>query len=127
MEILIEFKDQILSLLMFIIPIATIAFMTLGLVSIVGRLWEIVKTDRSKNVVASFFLLVLSFTYRYRGKLEVNLENIWSILELTSLSAIFYIAVCWRFYSRIDALFDKKIGEDNFEPTVKKKGKVPKK
>ena len=125
MEILIEFKDQILTFLNFIIPIAIVAFMTLGFVSIIGRLLGLIKTDRSKNIIASFFLLILSFAYE--GRIHINIGTIWPTLELASLSAIFYVAVCWRFYPRIDALFDKKIGEDNFEPTIKEKKKDRKK
>jgi len=121
MEFLIEFKDQILKFLNFMLPIATIAFMSLGFVSIVGKLWEAVKTDHSKNILASFCLLVLSFIYQ--RSIIITYDLIWNTLELLTMASIFYIGICWRFYSRLDVLLDKKIGKDNFKPTIKKKKK----
>lgn len=119
MEFLIEFKDQILKFLNFMLPIATISFMSLGFVSIAGKLWEVIKTDHAKNILASFCLLVLSFIYQ--RSIVITYDLIWDTLELLTLSSIFYIGVCWRFYSRLDALMDRKIGKDNFKPTKKKK------
>ena len=119
MEFLIEFKDQLLVFLNYMLPIATIAFMSLGFVSITGKLWEAVKTDHAKNIVASFSLVLLSFIYQ--RSIIISYDLIWNTLELLSMSSIFYIGVCWRFYSRLDALLDRKIGKDNFKPTKKRK------
>ena len=118
MEFLIEFKDQVLFFLNFIVPIATIAFMSLGFVTIAGRLWEAVKTDHAKNILASLSLVLLSFIYQ--RSLIFDYDLIWDTLELLTMSSIFYIGVCWRFYSRWDSLLDRKIGKDNFKHTKKR-------
>lgn len=122
LEFLLEFKEQFLAFLNFIGPIAGIAFMTLGFISITGRLLEVTKTDHAKNIFAAIVIPVLSFLYQ-RTFIDLNFEILWNTLELTTLSVIFYIAVCWRFYSRIDALLDRKIGKDNFKPTKRKRKK----
>lgn len=118
-EFLTLFKDQIVLFLNYMLPIATIACMTLGFVSIAGRLWEAVKTDHAKNIIASFSLVSLSFLYQRSMVLDYDL--VWDTLELLTMSSIFYIGFCWRFYSRLDTFLDKKMGKDNFKPTKKRK------
>ena len=93
--------------------------MTLGFVSISGKLWELTNTDHSKNVLASFCIVILSFLHQ--RSFIIDFDLIWATLELTTISVIFYIAVCWRFYSRLDAVLDKWIGKDKFKPTKRKK------
>ena len=103
------------------VPIFTIACMSLGFVSIAGRLWEAVKTDHAKNIIASFSLVILSFLYQ--RSIVLDYDIIWDTLELLTMSSIFYIGFCWRFYSRLDAFLDRKIGKDNFKPTKKRRKK----
>ncbi len=118
-EFLTLFKEQILLFLSFMVPIFTIACMSLGFVSIAGRLWEAVKTDHAKNIIASFSLVILSFLYQ--RSIVLDYDIIWDTLELLTMSSIFYIGFCWRFYSRLDAFLDRKIGKDNFKPTKKRR------
>lgn len=115
------FKAQILSFLNFLLPVMIISFMSLGIVSVFGRLWEITNTDHAKNILASISLLALSFLYQ--KSFIISYDLIWNTIELFTLSAIFYIGFCWRFYSRLDAILDKWFGKDKFKPTVKKKRK----
>ncbi len=118
-EFLTLFKEQILLFLNYMLPIATISCMSLGFVSISGRLWEVTNTDHAKNIVASFWLLVLSFLYQ--RSVIFNYDLIWDTLELLTMSTIFYIGFCWRVYSRLDVLLDKWFGKDNFKATKRKK------
>ena len=122
MEFLIEFKEQFISFAEFMIPIAIISFMTLGIVWTAGRLLGLVKTDHSKNILAAFTIPILSFLYQ-KAFISVNFEVAWGVLELTTFSVIFYVAFCWKLYYRIDSLLDKKIGEDTYKPTKKKRKK----
>lgn len=121
-EFLIEFKDQFILFLEFMVPIAVIALMTLGMVGFMGRLLGITKTDRSKNIFAAILLPTLSFFYRLSfGEIEWDYQLIWDILELATFSTIFYLAFCWKLYFRIDEILDKKVGKVDFKPTNKKR------
>ncbi len=121
LEFLILFKDQILLFLNYMLPIATISFMSLGLVFAIGRLLELVYTDHSKNILA--FLFILSLSFAQQRTIFINFEVIYSTIELTAISVIFYILVCWKLYSRVDSILDKWFGKDKFKPTIKRKKK----
>ncbi|RLD62602.1 MAG: hypothetical protein DRJ01_05840 [Bacteroidetes bacterium] len=92
-----------------------IPFATLGFVYISGRLLEITKTDKARNIFATIMILILSFA---TGKFDGNLANmlsfpyIFNSLIYAAISAIIYINLCWRLSSRIDRLLDKRVGSD---------------
>ena len=122
LDFLILFKDQIIVILQYMFPIILVSFMALGIVSIFGRLLELTNTDHSKNILAFISMLFLSYAYQKQFT-SIDFNVIWDTIELTTISAIFYVAVCWRFYSRIDHLLDRWFGEDSFKPTKPKRKK----
>ena len=127
-EFLELFKDLILTNLPQIWRLFVIPFMSLGLVYTLGRLLDILETDQSKNVLAFFSMAAISYATGVHVTEDMELFYIiWDISLYTLLSVIIYINVCWKLYDRMDAFFDKKIGEDKFKPTKKKNNKIKKK
>lgn len=132
LEFLIEFKPLVLQFLDILIRLFGISFTTLGLVYIAGRMLELLKTDRSKNILAIISIYSLQFLYEL-FELQTNKtpeillktlnEKGWDIFLYGTISIVIYVTVAWRLYSRIDNFLDKKIGEDEFKPTNKKKKK----
>ena len=93
--------------------------MSLGIVSITGRLWELTVSDHAKNIVASFSLAILSFLYQ--KSFIITFDLTWDTIELLTVSTIFYIGVCWRFYPRLDSFLDKWFSKDKFKATKRKR------
>ncbi len=132
LEFLIEFKPLVLQFLDILIRLFGISFTTLGLVYIAGRMLELLKTDRSKNILAIISIYSLQFFYEL-FELQTNKtpeivlktlnEKGWDIFLYGTISIVIYVTVAWRLYSRIDHFLDKKIGEDNFKPTKKTRKK----
>jgi hypothetical protein len=137
LEFLIEFKPVILQFLDSIIRLFGVSFATLGIVYMFGRMLELLKTDRSKNILAIIVIYLFQFLYEF---LDVSLTRIadkelvmqtlmdkgWSIFLFGAISIVIYVTVCWRLYSRIDNFLDKKVGDDEFTPTKKKDKKKTK-
>jgi hypothetical protein len=132
LELLIEFKPIVLQFLDIIIRIFGIAFATLGIVYIAGRMLELLKTDRAKNILAIISIYTLQFLYELfelttnktpETMLKTLNDKGWNIFLYGTISIVIYVLVCWRLYSRIDKFLDKKIGEDEFKPTKKQKKK----
>lgn len=118
------FGDYILANLPQIWRLLIIPFMSLGLVYTAGRLLSILKTDQSKNVLAFFSMIGIAYITGIPITKDFELFYIvWDVSVYTLLSTIIYINVCWKLYNRLDVLFDKKIGKDNFKPTKKKSKK----
>ena len=92
-----------------------IPFATLGFVYISGRLLEITKTDKARNIFAVIMILILSFV---TGKFDGNMANmlsfpyIFNSLVYAAISAIIYVNICWRLFSRMDKLLDRRVGSD---------------
>ena len=92
-----------------------IPFMTLGIVYIFGKLLEITKTDKSRNILATVVLVLLSF---FTGKFDghyinmFNFKYIFESLVYVAIGSIIYVNFCWKLFSRIDDLLDRKVGKD---------------
>ena len=122
-EFLDLFGDYIVLNLPQIWRLFVIPFMSLGLVYTLGKLLNILKTDESKNILAFFSMIGISYVTGIPFTKDFELFYIvWDVAVYMLLSTIIYVNVCWKLYGRLDALFDRKIGKDNFKPT-KKKGK----
>jgi hypothetical protein len=110
---------QQLNITDFALGVLTVFLMSLGTVYIFGRLLEIVKYWRTKNIIA----LISSGTYSYffvKTFREFINEQFIFVVTLYSLSSvILYVLVGFRLYDRVDKLLDKKIGKD--KPFRKKK------
>ena len=95
-----------------------IPFMTLGIVYIFGRLLEITKTDRSRNILATIVLVILSFTTGNFGNHFAGMftfSYIFESLVYIAISSIIYVNFCWNLFDRIDNLLDRKVGKDTDE------------
>ena len=121
------FKDTIMLNLPQIWRLFVIPFMSLGLVYIFGRLLNILKTDQSKNILALFAIIGITYVTGISVTGEMDIFFIvWDVCLYTLLSVIIYINICWKLYNRIETLLNKKVGKDNFKPTEKKKKKKKK-
>ena len=90
-----------------------IAFASLGVVSVFGRMLEVANSDRSRNAVAIISMIILSLVTGMQSPPVFSYEYFISSFFFFTISVIFYVAVCWRLYPRIDALMDKKIAPDD--------------
>ena len=106
-----------------VIRILLIIFSTLGVVYMSGRLLFPSLKDRSKNIIAFIALIVIGFSitlvYDYDAMIiseqprRTLIKYIADSALYTPISAVFYVVVGWRFYSRMDSLLDKKVGKDS--------------
>lgn len=103
------------------------AFGSLGIVYFLGRMLNILKGDTSRNIVASIVMLAiglfLSFT-KYGMDYNFKKNVVWFIWDnflYFSIACIIYVTVCFKLYSRIDSLLDKKIGKDKPDKNKKEK------
>jgi hypothetical protein len=121
MEVLIEYKPEILVVASFIY-IPFIAFIiSLGMVYLFGRMLEILKNYRSKNAFAVIVMLAVYAFYFLKYNPAFSLEQkIWYAIIYTAISVILYVLVGFKLYDRVDALLDKKIGADLKEKTFTK-------
>ena len=97
--------------------IFVISFGTLGIVYMAGRMTELVKHYRSKNILAVISLFVLSYCITIIRFPNLRLsDNVWDTCIYALFSAIVYVTVCWRLFDRADSLLDRKFGRDRGKP-----------
>lgn len=116
LEFFQKYDYLIIPYLMPILRVFLIPFTSLGIVSILGRLLEWTNTDRSRNRAAVISMIFISFlTGIGAGEPSVMFTFAYSLNAFFNLciSSIIYIALCWRFYPRLDALLDKKVACDD--------------
>ena len=104
-----------------------IPFVTLGVVYTLGKMLEILNTDRSKNSLAFICIVFLSFlTGSFNNELKnmITFDYIFNSFIYSMIGVIIYINVCWKLYTRIDNLLDKKIASDEKEESERKKVKA---
>lgn len=88
-----------------------------------GRLLFEKLSDKQKNVIAFFALIIISFAVTLlrdypelvdgiNNRLDVLNYVLDSILYATA-GCVFYVSIGWRWYSRVDALLDRKFAKDD--------------
>lgn len=93
----------------------TVFIPTMGTIYLLGKMLGFLRTPRSKNTVAFISSICFSILQDYilNGSFNGNiLERVWNLIVLVGLVILLYVLVGFRLFSRIDSLFDKKIGED---------------
>jgi len=101
-----------------------IPFSALGVVYAFGRMLDIARTDRSRNIIAIIVIVIMTFlTGNFDGSIQnmLSFNYIIGSFEYVSISIIIYVLLCWKLYSRIDSLLDKKVGEDKKEEDERKR------
>jgi len=116
MEALIAYKPEILVVASFIY-IPFIAFIiSLGMVYLFGRMLEIFKNYKSKNVFAVVVMIAVYAFYFFKYNPTLAFEQkIWYAIIYTAISVILYVLFGFKLYDRVDALLDKKVGMDKEE------------
>jgi Kef-type K+ transport system membrane component KefB len=108
---------------------ATFIFMSgLGVVYIMGRMLELEKQDRVKNITAFIIMLIVTvLILLLRHGLDYRewepTQIIWIILEFIgflSTSTLLYVLIGWRLYDRVDSFLDEKFGQDEKNPSPKR-------
>jgi predicted permease len=118
-----EWGDLLFRYLPVIARLFVIIFCTLGAVYYTGRLLFPKLKDKGKNLIAAFFLPVFSIlfnlVYSYPGVLnpEIDMSAMQNQVILSTVgymcgATVGYIVLGWKFYPRMDAWLDKKIGPD---------------
>ena len=127
LDIIIAFKPIVMRFLDVILLLFGSAFVTLGIIYIFGRMLEILKTDRPRNILAILIIYGIHYAYTYLPFITriytTQLERGWDVFIRGSISIVIYVVLCWRLYSRIGSFLDKKVGHDEFKPSTSKKKK----
>ena len=117
-----DWKELLIQYLPVLNRLAAIFFSTLGIVYMSGRLLFPKLKDRGKNIIAFASLVIISFAMTLIkdygiGALQANSalipEYLFDSAQYAAGSAVFYITIGWRFYSRMDSLLDRKVGKDD--------------
>lgn len=96
----------------------------LGIVYIVGRMLEIVNSDRGRNAVALLVIFPLSYWSVIMYDLDIivhPLEVYWRTLVYGSSACVLFVLIGWKLFSRIDNLLDNKIAPDDDDKKRRKK------
>lgn len=149
LESIINFIKQLPGFLVVYIYTTLITFIVaLGVTYAIGRMLNIAHTDKTKNAIAIFFMILSStismLLVKYTNIL-VNIiskgfdslfaeSNIFHTIYYLSesflvffITIILYVLFAFRLYDRIDNLLDKKFPDDKPEPKKVKTGKFKKK
>lgn len=126
-ELLIAYQDQIV-LFFQNISRSFISFaIGLSIVYIIGRMLNIVKYYKTKNLIACIIIFLSSYLY---GRIYINYDNISIEIADAFLygcyAIILYTIIGFKLYERFDNFQDKYIGVDekfNENKEIKKKTK----
>lgn len=113
MEFLTEYKEQVILVASFL-TLPFFSFMiSLAVVYLLGRMWDLVKANRPKNVIA--FVVMVGVYLFYFSMVDLSLsivQRVWYGIVYTSCSIILYVLFGFKLYDRMDELQDRKIGHD---------------
>jgi len=77
-----------------------------------GRSLNVLKSDRSRNIIALLIIIINSVIVSY---LYFNIRNYYETLIIIAISYIVYVLLGFKLYDRMDSFLDKTIGEDKPE------------
>ena len=115
LDFLKEYDYLFLPYISQIARVILIPFTALGIVYVLGRLLELINTDRTKNTVAYISIIILALLTGDFASGFFNFDYLFEVFIISNLSAIFYVTVCWRFFNRVDSLLDRKVGQDKYD------------
>jgi hypothetical protein len=122
MEFLVEYKEQILLVASFFVLPILVFFIALAVVFLLGRMLELVKSNRGKNTVAFLAMLVAYVFYFKLVDGDGPLVNrIWRGTVYVSCTIILYVLFGFKLYDRFDDFMDRHFGKDRPERTARKK------
>jgi len=117
-----DWSALLLRYLPIISRLVIIVFAALGTVYMMGRLLLPKLKDRSKNLIAFFALIIVSFAvtliYDYNTLIDDQQDKMLALKFLldaglyTAGAAVLYVVFGWRLYGRMDSFLDKKFGKD---------------
>lgn len=88
----------------------------LGVVYLLGRMLEIIKTHRAKNTVASICIL-----FNIAGMFYFPTHAIYNIYIYSTIGYTVYVWILWRSADRMDSYLDKKgLKDKGFKPQRRK-------
>jgi len=79
---------------------------TMAMVYLFGRMLEIAKENRSKNLIA-FLTILFSSILITTFKNEQLFWDIWNMYFLGCIGVLFYVLIGFTLYNRVDTFFDK--------------------
>lgn len=105
-----------------------ISMVSLGFVYLFGRLLNIFESPRAKNYLATVFLIIGSILYTlvtiYDTIPEISYWDKVTLFNIAYLSSmkfsfavICHVIIGWKFYDRMDAFLDARLGKDKNNPT----------
>lgn len=123
-ELLIEYKEQILLIFSFISLPFVVFLISLSSVYLLGRMFNIVKKDVTKNIIAYITMLSSYIFYFFWYSTKASLyQKIWYVLIYSAVSIVMYVLLGFKMYSRVDALLDKIATDKEKKPPRRKASK----
>ncbi len=124
MDFAITYKDVILQVSQQLLRGVVIAAIALAVVYALGRMLELVNSNRARNLIA--LVIMLGANYLYASNI-LGIHGTDLILDCVIYSTeaiILYVVVGFSLYDRMDAFLDKKLGPDKPAPKPRTKKKA---
>lgn len=122
-DFIINYKDQIIQISTFLTLPFLVFLISLGSVYLFGRMFNVVKSNTRKNVLA-FIVMTLCYVFYFYFLSSLNIyDRIWFGLIYLALSIIFYTLIGFKLYTRVDNFLDKKLASDDDKKEIKSKKK----
>lgn len=112
-----------LSVLFQILRVLSVSICGLSLVYVFGRELNILKTDRSKNLLALISMAILSFVETYLFYFDKWSIIIWQTFLITMFANIIYVLIGFKLYDRVDHFQDKRFADDTIRRIERKNKK----
>lgn len=109
-----EFKDFLVITGLSILQTGLSVYIkTQAQVYIWGRMLEVIKNNRSKNLTALISTIIFTVGYIYKKGVNIQwLNSLWTFFDIFSVGILWYVLFGFKLFSRMDTLQDKKIAKD---------------
>lgn len=122
MDVLTDFRTEILAFLAYITRAGVVTAVSLAVVYLLGRMLSLVRCPSTKNFIAFMAMLSMhTFHDVYLVPAGPLPDLIWSIAVNTGISVLIYVLFGFKLYDRCDDFLDKRLGKARPLPRTRKK------
>ena len=92
--------------------------LALAVVYLLGRMLELIKSNRSKNTVAFLIMVMASYwsVFIYDVDLVVSVQEIyWRGLIYVAIAVVFYVLLGFDLFDRFNSWCDRKFGDNDIK------------
>jgi len=121
-DFLRDYQGTVMQFLSFLYLPLLAFLVSMGVVYLFGRMLDLVRTSRTKNLLA--FMAMVGVYVFYFSCIESDLplvQSLWFSTIYASTSVILYVLVGFKLYDRVDNFLDKHLGHDKANRDYRKK------